>query len=1161
MRPPEPARPPKERKEEKEQETAWPKFPREPDEPPPGRWDEGSEVIKKLTSQQEEEADGWPHVGVQEISADEEDDEKATQVRKNKRLKFERSVKEFLREGKHKLRDVGIFMCRNIAMLETKLGRFSRELEKHQIEAPGTGSPDLLPISLDGVANCEEAGENQVAGWVTFACLCLNFWYCTGWEKAKHLEHPSTLSKTQREMVRTQIRPAVERMLEEEFQLPRLENLKKILEQKGQDYEGHSWVVMERLDSEKVAACWPEKGKAAIQPLTRFLSGTAKAAIENPMSTILPFEDWPDDLPRSYVRADDEEWEKLVSIGYERGLFHHCPEEEVLRGPDGTPIVNGAGAVPKEKNGQQLQRFISIFCPLNAVSRKIEGEESTLPYVGQMTLLNIPSESTILVDSEDLQSAFNLFELPKGWRGLFCYQKQVRGSILGLEDDDPVYVALRTVPMGWLSAVGIVQAAIRNLAFDIAKLPPAAEIQKWKQIPENDRILLYLDSCDQLRQVSKTMADIMTGESSAEHEQFEKACISLGLPRNESKRLAGALRGSIQGGELRGDDGIFMLHPSKMHMNVALCLSLLGTEVWEQHKVSGIVGRLIFAGAFKRPLLAGIAEVFKHFEKRGAKTTNGAAYDEVVSMVGLMPFAFTNLKAPVSPVIHATDASPTGAGSCVANVIKRGRGIPNPDNLLCQNCRQDIAEDIAKGREYDCPKRCGSRFCSIHCYTWHREQCSRSQLAIPKFSERWSGPNAPLTRMMLRQGFDVLDPYNMKRGWYMDYFTEGGKQQWNQLNREETVIEHHAPDCKTMSRARGRPFWIEGRRFEGPQALRDEHNVMGFKYLKGQEAVQVRQGNKMALASVARCVELDDQGKWFGLEHPYRSFLWYMKPTVELARRQNVKMAIFSNCCFGGQRRKWTAYLTNNSEVYEALHRPQCPHGKDSGLDYTPYLQAGRVVYPTEEEAEYPHGLCEALARVYRRIFKIDELALYEDRKQRLDQIQQELSKYHRCEDTELRMQIARAVLEMEERCNTGYEQSHVNWLLSHGHYRGADIRLAVEYHGAKQLVPYPAGRWVWRDVLSFKWRIEGHINELEAQALFAHARRVLRDPQMRHVRLMVVIDSQVLFFALGKGRSPATRLNRILRRLMALLIAADVMIFPIWTLSSWNYADRPSRR
>ena len=102
------------------------------------------------------------------------------------------------------------------------------------------------------------------------------------------------------------------------------------------------------------------------------------------------------------------------------------------------------------------------------------------------------------------------------------YENTAPAHCLGLSGEEPVYVALRTVPMGWISAVGVVQAAIRHLAFKIAKLPAEAEIQKWKEIPEADKLLLYLDSVDQLRLVSKTMVAVHENEASEEHKKFKR---------------------------------------------------------------------------------------------------------------------------------------------------------------------------------------------------------------------------------------------------------------------------------------------------------------------------------------------------------------------------------------------------------------------------------------------------------------------------------------------------------------------------------------------------------------------------------------------------------------------------------------------------------------
>ena len=364
-----------------------------------------------------------------------------------------------------------------------------------------------------------------------------------------------------------------------------------------------------------------------------------------------------------------------------------------------------------------------------------------------------------------------------------------------------------------------------------------------------------------------------------------------------------------------------------------------------------------------------------------------------------------------------------------------------------------------------------------------------------------------------------------------------------------------------MSRARGRPFWIGDDYHLGPPAWRDERNVMGFKNLPGPAAVKVRQSNKMALKSLARCKDRHQRGKMFSLEHPWNSFLWYMKATVELAAMPGVRLATFSNCCFGGQRTKWTTMMTNSQKVYEALHWPHCTHNYGS-RGYEPYYDdEGRVVFPTEEEAEYPPGLVEAYSKALKQEFTDSGMMTASVAEGRMGVISSQLDKYHRMDDPELKAAVVQRIYEMEKLLEQGKEHDAMRFLLRNGHYHGTDIRLCLENQGQREMIPYPAYRWLWRDVLSFKWKQEAHINELEAQALVAHTKRLLRELENQKLRFLVVVDSQVLFYAVGKGRSPSRRLNRILKRLSALVLLGDIYVLPVWTLSAWNYADIPSRR
>ena len=80
--------------------------------------------------------------------------------------------------------------------------------------------------------------------------------------------------------------------------------------------------------------------------------------------------------------------------------------------------------------------------------------------------------------------------------------------------------------------------------------------------------------------------------------------------------------------------------------------------------------------------------------------------------------------------------------------------------------------------------------------------------------------------------------------------------------------------------------------------------------------------------------------------------------------------------------------------AFEALHRPDCEHGFTD--DYPPYYDSqGEIQYPTEQEAEYPDGLCVAYAKAVRE--EMDAQNQWpEEASFRLQQIAGELTKYSR---------------------------------------------------------------------------------------------------------------------------------------------------------------------
>ena len=60
--------------------------------------------------------------------------------------------------------------------------------------------------------------------------------------------------------------------------------------------------------------------------------------------------------------------------------------------------------------------------------------------------------------------------------------------------------------------------------------------------------------------------------------------------------------------------------------------------------------------------------------------------------------------------------------------------------------------------------------------------------------------------------------------------------------------------------------------------------------------------------------------------------------------------------------------------------------------------------------------------------------------------------------------------------------------------------------------------------------------------------------------RMLHVLDSRVVSCVIAKGRSSSCKLDRTLRRVNALMLASDVYVFPLWTVSGWTFADFGTR-
>ena len=136
--------------------------------------------------------------------------------------------------------------------------------------------------------------------------------------------------------------------------------------------------------------------------------------------------------------------------------------------------------------------------------------------------------------------------------------------------------------------------------------------------------------------------------------------------------------------------------------------------------------------------------------------------------------------------------------------------------------------------------------------------------------------------------------------------------------------------------------------------------------------------------------------------------------------------------------------------------------------------------------------------------------------------------------------------------------------LLRRADHRGTDVRIDLQLPfrpDAWPRTPNCPQRWHWKVILSFPWKRPGaHINELELRALFTLLRGLARSSGNVGMRFAVLVDSLVVLGIAAKGRSCSRRLNSILRRLNAHVLASGFYVFFGYVASDANPADVPSR-
>ena len=106
----------------------------------------------------------------------------------------------------------------------------------------------------------------------------------------------------------------------------------------------------------------------------------------------------------------------IVERGLQLELFGVFPDAEIFTDEIGRRMMNGAMAVTKtcrSRDGTEVhgQRFISVFATSYAYSRCLRGDSKSLPIISRVSQVMLGDGEWLSMDTEDMPSAFNLFEI------------------------------------------------------------------------------------------------------------------------------------------------------------------------------------------------------------------------------------------------------------------------------------------------------------------------------------------------------------------------------------------------------------------------------------------------------------------------------------------------------------------------------------------------------------------------------------------------------------------------------------------------------------------------------------------------------------------------------------------------------------------------------
>ena len=398
--------------------------------------------------------------------------------------------------------------------------------------------------------------------------------------------------------------------------------VEKELKNRYVTYTGEEVPKMESLSFEQIFPALPPEGHGGSISVLEWTKGRTRTFLNRPSECIAPDEG--QSLPKLQARVHIQEGDRMrvAELLVKRKICDWVELDHVME-YRGQKVLNGLFGVAKAAtlpDSRPHLRVIMNLIPSNSVMIQLAGSVQELPSISQYMSLTLSEDESSSLAQSDMVSAFYLFALPPQWKSFLAFNLVEDGSAIGKVKGRKYALACCVLPMGWSSAVSVMQEISQQL-LERHGFSRAQQVLRTRPLPSWMTSVMeeagaqhkawfhvYLDNFFAGEKVKKGSQAL---EVEKVHQDAEAACSSAGVLSSEKKRIRGAPAVEELGANLDGVSQLVGASAGRL-LRLLQTTCLLLSRTWIPRKwLQVVMGRWVHVLQFRRPGMAGTSLVWR----------------------------------------------------------------------------------------------------------------------------------------------------------------------------------------------------------------------------------------------------------------------------------------------------------------------------------------------------------------------------------------------------------------------------------------------------------------------------------------------------------------------------------------------------------------------